>query len=118
MADIVDIAEFKAKKLEQAELEFNMYMTKADELKRAGKHKFADELLAKAKEVRKTLDKLRGKPKVATISEIRQRLANIRDRLTPHTKVNITYTGHAGIDLGYPKTTTFPVQTPLTTPPA
>lgn len=62
MAEVVDIEEFKARKLKRLEDEWVSYMDRASKFQDQGKHKFANEMIAKAKVLRTEIDKLR-KPK-------------------------------------------------------
>ena len=62
MGDVVDFEAFKAAKLKRLEDEWAMYMDRAAVLQKEGKRKFAEEMIAKAKVLRKQIDKLR-KPK-------------------------------------------------------
>jgi hypothetical protein len=95
MGDVVDIEGFKARKLKRLEDEWAMYVDRAAVLKKEGKHKFAEEMLTKAKATRKEIDKLR-KPKKEPVREV----PLIR---MPTMPVSLTYTfeGLSSADMGH-----------------
>ena len=96
MAEIVDISGFKKRKLAKTEAEWDQCIARAEQFQKEGKFKFAKEMLAKAKVLRKELDKLRGRPQFLT-------------RMSPQTPItSFTFNGMAGVDFGYPK----PPETP------
>ena len=95
MAEIVDITGFKKRKLAKVEAEWDQCMTRAEQLQKDGKHKFAEEMLAKAKVLRKELDKLRG-PEV-------KRPGTYLLKPVQRPNVSFTFNGMAGVDYGYPK---------------
>ncbi len=93
MAEIVDIAGFKKRKLAKTEAEWDQCMSRAEQFQKEGKLKFAEEMLAKAKVLRKELDKLRGPaPKPQFLTQMR-----------PQAPVSFTFNGMNSADLGYPK---------------
>lgn len=93
MSDITSIHVFKARKLAKAEADWFEYMMRAEEFQKAGKNKFAEEMLAKAKAARKIIDQLRGPMvQVPPVPYLNTSLPNI------------TFS-FAGADLGYPKVT-------------
>jgi hypothetical protein len=65
MGEVVEIEEFKKRRLSKAEADFARYLDRADAFQREGKDKFAREMLDKAKEVRKIIDRLRKPSKAA-----------------------------------------------------
>lgn len=101
MADIVDIDDFKQRRLAKAEADWLDYMTRAEEFQNAGKTKFAAEMLEKAKAARKIIDKLRG-PMVKAPDP-----APYLKTSYPNSGIAFTF---AGADLGYPKVTPTPTK--------
>lgn len=97
MGDVVDIDGFKARKLKRLEDEWAMYIDRAAVLKKEGKHKFADEMLAKAKVVRKEIDKLR-KPKPEPVRE----KPVMRTPAMP-VSFSYSYEGFSSADMGHRK---------------
>ena len=96
MADIIDIAGFKKRRLAKFEAEWDQYMVRAEQFKKDGKQKFADEMLAKAKVVRQEITKLRGpEPKRPPNSPY------LIQESPPDLK--FTFLGFAGVDKGHPK---------------
>lgn len=63
MAEIVAIADFKARKLAHAEAEWLRLMDLIDKLQADGKFEAAKPLLEKTKAIRVTIDKLRAPPR-------------------------------------------------------
>lgn len=59
MADILDIESYKKRKLAKAEADWLEFMDRAEEFQRMGNHKFAAEMLARAKAARSHIAKLR-----------------------------------------------------------
>jgi hypothetical protein len=102
MADILDIDDFKKRKLAKAEADWDQYMRRAEEFQRAGKTKFAEEMMTKAKAARVIIDKLRGPvPK-------REKSQFLKQMNTMHTPVSFTFDGLHGHLSGYPKPTDTP----------
>jgi len=106
MGDVTQINLFRKRKLERAEIEFYELMNRAAEFEHQGKRAFANEMVSKAKDVRKVIDSLR-----------RQVAKDVVPYLTRENapKLSIHYEGlfgTAGADLGYPK------NSPETTPTA
>lgn len=94
MGDITDLDEFKKRKLAQAEADWLEYLQRAGEFIDDGKNKFADEMIAKAKEVRKIIDKLRG--------PVQQ--APYLTKEAPEVGISFTFSA----DMGYPKVSPTP----------
>jgi hypothetical protein len=98
MADIVDIADFKARKLAKLTAEWDECMSMAETLNEQGKLKFARELILKAKKLRDQLNALKkpekpkatGRPAFETIYK------------TDPT-ITYNYEGLASVDWGHPK---------------
>lgn len=100
MAEVVDIIEFKKRKLKRLEDEWAMYMDRASVFMEKGQRKFADEMIAKAKVLRKEIDKLR----VPVPRKPYLKQANAMTLAS----MDYTFSGLAGADLGYPKPLTPP----------
>lgn len=100
MAEIVAIADFKARKLAHAEAEWLRLMDLIDKLQADGKFEAAKPLLEKTKAIRVTIDKLRAPPPK------KEHRGNLFMRSTDggyHDIGPVTFTFSA--DMGYPKTT-------------
>lgn len=92
MSDIVDIDEFRKRKLAKAEAEWLEYLQRAGEFIDDGKNKFADEMMAKAKEARKVIDKLRGPVVKSSPTPF------LKDK-APEVGISFSFSA----DMGYPK---------------
>ena len=99
MGDVVDFEEFKAKKLKRLEDEWLACMARADAFTAEGKQKFANEMFAKAKALRKEIDKLR-KPKEKEPVEV-----SPVSWVYPTTLASMTYSydGLSSADMGHRK---------------
>lgn len=106
MADIVDFGDFKKRKLGDAVAEWEQYMSRAEQFQREGKDKFAAQMLDKAKEVRKVIDKLRGPVRAVPFLKFGNHDAMLN--VVP----TVTVEGRATADYGYPKSS--PETTPTT----
>lgn len=62
MGDVVDFEAFKQRKIERLIQEWQKYLDRAEAFTKQGKKVFADQMVAKAKELRTRIDKLRSKP--------------------------------------------------------
>ena len=97
MGDVTQIRLFRKRKLERAEVEFYELMNRAAAFEHEGKRAFANEMVSKAKEVRKVIDSLRRQVAKDTVPYLTRENAP---------KLSIHYEGlfgNAGVDLGYPK---------------
>lgn len=91
MNDIVDIDKYKAAKLAKAEADFNRYMTQAEQFTAEGRNGFAKQMIEKAKEARKVIDKFRKRP------------SRTPEPTPTYIVKSINYQFQASADLGYPK---------------
>lgn len=101
MAEIVDMEEFKARKLKRLVDEWTDCMDRIAVLQKAGKDKFAEKLIAKAKVLRAEIDTLRKPRKVPEATP-----RTNRSFIIPAEHVKFTFSGFDGLggaDLGFPK---------------
>jgi hypothetical protein len=110
MATVINIADFRTKKIADAKAEFDACMTRAAEMKRNGKHAFAQQLLEKAHGFLKVIEKLRGPDNTKKVTKLPTNFKNMS------VGANVTINGQAGLNLGYPIFFRIPPQTDLTPP--
>lgn len=59
MSNVIEITDFKHKKLAEARSEFDFFMKRAEEFTREGRYKFAGEMLERAKRCRDRINRYR-----------------------------------------------------------
>lgn len=99
MGDVVYVEDFKAAKVKRLEAEWDTYMSRAEAFQKEGKHKFASEMLAKAKDIRTRLDKLRvpKKKPVVPVSAYKN-----------HVPFTYSFEGLGSADMGHRTSQIFP----------